>query len=134
MEWQWLLAFHLPDDVLGCHFCYLPKAAILCGLQGTVYRKINTERLETYTLKFNGTTMTGSDLHTTYRAYLLRCWAELPAGGSQWIWRFNLDSAREGKPRSLASLEALMEYIRSEIGDAYAGDESSGSFPPDFRL
>jgi hypothetical protein len=59
-----------------------------------------------------------------YRAYLLRCWAEELSAGGRRVWRFSLQSAREGGLYGFASLEGLVGFIRSEIGDIEADHES----------
>ena len=47
----------------------------------------------------------------TYRAWLLRCWAEQVGG--EWRWRYSLESS--GKPRiGFASLEQLSQFLESQ--------------------
>jgi hypothetical protein len=62
------------------------------------------------------------DLHqpAVYRAYLLRCWAEDPAAAEQHTWRFSLEGMEEGQRRGFTTLEALVKFIRSELGETRA--------------
>jgi hypothetical protein len=68
--------------------------------------------------------MTGLDHHYTYRAYLLRCWAEPTSAGKGRIWRFSLESTREAGAHGFSSLEELLAFIRSAIGETDEVDES----------
>ena len=54
---------------------------------------------------------------TIHRAYLLRFWTEFSPASSRLVWRFSLESVREGQMHGFSSLEALVKFIHSEIGD-----------------
>ena len=53
----------------------------------------------------------------TYRAYLLRCCTQIGKASRQPVWYFSLESVREGKIYGFSSLEALVEFIHTEIGE-----------------
>jgi hypothetical protein len=55
---------------------------------------------------------------TTYRAYLLRFWSEPGSAGSRPAWRFSLESVHEGEIHGFSSLEGLMKFIHTAIGDS----------------
>jgi hypothetical protein len=54
-----------------------------------------------------------------YRTLLLTMWEErsqdpnLPG-----VWRFRLEDPRPGQPRGFASMEALVEALKEEMGDS----------------
>lgn len=48
-----------------------------------------------------------------YRSYLLRVWQERRT--SKCLWRASLESAQTGELRNFADLEALFEYLRSNM-------------------
>ena len=48
-----------------------------------------------------------------YHSYLLRVWQERRA--SECLWRASLESVQTGELRNFADLEALFEFLRSEM-------------------
>jgi hypothetical protein len=50
-----------------------------------------------------------------YRAFLLRCWQE--AGEEGPSWRFTLvEAGTEGSKQGFADLEAVLDYLKRELG------------------
>ena len=62
------------------------------------------------------------------RAYLLRCWrAGGATGGGEPRWRFSLEEVLEKGPRrGFGSLEALVSFLRGELGAAGEGASLEG--------
>jgi hypothetical protein len=57
-----------------------------------------------------------------YRAYLLRCWEvrrEKPGRPSS--WRFRLEQAGTGERRGFRDLQALLAFLKQELGCEDAG-------------
>lgn len=53
---------------------------------------------------------------TCYRAYLLRIWLERPADlENEAVWRFSLEEIPGESRRGFPSLEALMNYLKTQI-------------------
>ena len=53
-----------------------------------------------------------------YRTFLLTLWEERNRDrGSAPVWRFRLEDPRTGQRRGFASLEALVEALKQEMGD-----------------
>lgn len=52
-----------------------------------------------------------------YCAYLLRCWAEHSTEHPV-VWRFSVEDPRTGERQGFATLELLLAFLRSELGDA----------------
>ena len=53
-----------------------------------------------------------------YRAFLLTLWEERSRDrDSPQVWRFRLEDPRTGQRRGFASLEALVEALKQEMGD-----------------
>ena len=58
---------------------------------------------------------------TRYRTFLLTLWEERSRDrDSPQVWRFRLEDPRAGQQRGFASLEALVEALKLEMG---ANDE-----------
>lgn len=58
----------------------------------------------------------------SYRAYLVRCWQERGnAPEDKPIWRFSLDATWYEERRGFSSLQALMEYLQTELMAQEAG-------------
>lgn len=57
-----------------------------------------------------------SDTPPTYRAYLMRCWQERnSAPDGEPIWRFSLDASWYEERRGFTTLQALMDYLQTEL-------------------
>ena len=55
--------------------------------------------------------MTAPETLTTYRSYVLRLWRSSTEEGA--LWRASLEDVQTGERVGFASLEALMEYLRT---------------------
>lgn len=56
------------------------------------------------------------DSSPSYRAYLVRCWQERGSTSQdEPIWRFSLDASWYDERRGFSSLQALMEYLQTEL-------------------
>ncbi len=60
-----------------------------------------------------------------YMAYLLRLWMVDGARGKG-IWRASLEDPHTGAVRAFASLEALMEFLRSRIQEQASSEAVEG--------
>lgn len=72
-----------------------------------------------------------ADKAERYQIYLLRCWEVRGRNTEQPVWRFCLKDPQTGKQYGFPTLEAMSEFLRTEMGSTALLHTDSTDVPAD---